>query len=216
IVYSLRTFEIDSVQALGLPLFKVQYGDSTEVFTDIDSIALFHMVTDLPDSLNKIFLIETTDYYRIEKLFNYPYFIAFSLLFLFLAGGLWLLFGKKLIQTIRINRMRKQYSSFLKKYDSLYTTMSEDTIKTDSERLLVHWKRYMETLESYPYLKMTTSELKKTHDDEKLIKALHGIDKTIYAGKLVKNTAREFEELRLYTEEKYFRKIEKVKHGLPD
>ena len=216
IIYSLRTFETDSMQSLRLPLYQVRYGDSTEVYTGIESIALVHMVKDLPDSLSKIFLIETTDYYRVEKLFNYPYFIAFSLLLILLTGSAWLLFGKKIIQTLRVNRMRKQYSTFIKKYDSLHTSLSEDTIKADSERLLVHWKEYMETLEGYPYLKMTTSELKKTYKDEKLIKALQGIDRIIYAGKSDKNTGKEFEALRFYTEEKYLRKIEKVKHGLPD
>ena len=216
VVYYLRTFEIDSIQSLRLSLHQVQYGDSTTIFTSYDSIALLHMVTDLPDSIEKIFLIETTDYYRLKPFFNYPYFIAFTFLFLLVSGVGWLAFGKKIMQAIQIKRAHKRYSVFLKKFDALHSSLSGENLIPDSERLLIHWKKYMENLEKYPYLKLTTSELKKANKDEKMVKALQGIDRIIYAGNKVDSTIREFEELRFFTEEIYLDKIEKMKHGLPN
>ena len=218
LVFVLRTFSTDSIQSLQVPFYQVQYGDSSELRAPSDSIVLMHTVSDLPDSLSRIFLLESTDYYRVKKLFNYPYFIAFSVFGLIVIGGGWLLFGKTIMRGLAMRKMRKRYEAFLSRYDELNASLVKDQTHTEAtEMLLVHWKKYMEGLGRRPYRKMTTNEIRKINTNEKLISALQNIDKAIYSpNKTAGNAYREFEELRHFTHELYTDKLTKIKHGTPD
>ena len=71
-VYYLTTFEIDKVQKLSLPVYLVTGGDSLPVFSNVDSIKLWEVVLDLPDSVD---LAETTAYIPVSREFNYPYLV---------------------------------------------------------------------------------------------------------------------------------------------
>jgi len=82
-VFNLSTFEIDTIQYLKLPIFVLSNGDSFTVFTEIDSIVLEHIVTQIPDSLA---LIDNTIYKDLNLAFNYPYLMVGVVTFLFIAG----------------------------------------------------------------------------------------------------------------------------------
>jgi len=214
VVYYLKTFEVDSVQHLELAFYKTFLGDSILIKTAPDSIALLHTVTSLPDSITQVFLRETTDYYRIKKHFNYPYFITGGLFLLMIGLALWLLFGKKTQRWFYLRKLEKEYARFINQYDQLTANISDEQLAPPAEKALIHWKRYMEKLENLPYSKMTTREIKESKDNNTLVKALREIDQVIYSGSAPGDVQQDFRHLRDISEDSYRQKTDKIKHGV--
>ena len=70
VVYTLTSFELDSIQQLALPVFVITDGDSTRIESNSDQVVLREMITENIDSLS---VQETVDYQKVSKAFNYPY-----------------------------------------------------------------------------------------------------------------------------------------------
>ncbi|NNE55496.1 MAG: hypothetical protein HKN32_05715, partial [Flavobacteriales bacterium] len=171
VTFFVKTFEIDSLQFLRLPVYELAGSDSIVHLTPFDSINLVHTVASIPDSLSVMFLQEDTDYYRIDSLLNYPFVIAFSVLGIIALVVLWLLFGKKILRTIAIRRLRRNNEKFIEKYDWLVQQIEREKLHLDSESVLSYWKSYMERIDHLPYRKLTTKEIAGLKDDHTLVDA---------------------------------------------
>jgi hypothetical protein len=101
---------------------------------------------------------------------------------------------------------------FLHRFARHIETLRKEGAYTEAESALVDWKKYMENLVASPYTKLTTREILYFAADETLGKALHAIDRMIYArdGSF---SPEAFDRLRSFSEDQFTKKTEEVKHG---
>ncbi|MEL7004276.1 MAG: hypothetical protein AAFN93_16280 [Bacteroidota bacterium] len=211
-VYYLTSFEIDTVQYLALPVFILQAGDSVEILPNRDSVILKQRVTEIPDSVaaEAMPLIENTTYKRVNIQFNYPYFLIGLGILIVIAVAVLVIFGGRIRRYFRLRRMQKVYTT----YESYFEDLLKKTNSVeDVERLLAHWKKYLEKLEREPFTKLTTKEILTLHHSETIETALKGIDRTIYAAQDATGAVESFNRLKDYALERYELKVEEVKNA---
>lgn len=205
-VFNLSTFEIDTIQYLKLPIFVLSHGDSITVFTDIDSIILEHVVTQIPDSLA---FIDNAIYKDLTLAFNYPYLIVGVVAFLFITGLILIFFGKDIKRKYLLYKLKKRHLRFIGNFQSILTQND-----LNFEHTLITWKKYMEKLEKSPYTKLTTREIIKSYKDKSLIVALRTIDRAIYSGMEENEIEKRFEDLLSFSDQLYRKRVEKLKYGI--
>ncbi len=212
-VYMLTTFEIDSIQQLRLPVFVVQEKDCLAVFTPLDHVLLRHQVAAMPDSVSvdKLPLKVNTAYQKVKWILNYPLaLIAIgSLLVIMLI--VWLIFGKRIRKYFALKRLNKGYQEFLNRFNGSLSRLNSQFSERTAEETLIIWKDYMEGLEKYPYMKLTSREIVRLVGDSKLENALRSVDRTIYGGASL--SIEPFQFLQAYSHERFLKKEEEVKNG---
>lgn len=209
VVYYLRTFELDTVQELTLPVYVVQNGDSTAIFASIDSLVFKQVVTVMPDSLS---LQQTSYFQEVTTEFNYPYAIALAVAIVVVIVVFIVIFGGNIKRAIHLRRLNKAHKNYLAKYYTLLDRSNGEG-KNKSEDILITWKQYLEKLEKVPYTKQTTKEILSHHPDSKLKNALRSIDRDIYAGHGSENIEEQYRNLLDYSINSYRTKVEAIKHG---
>lgn len=210
-IYYLLSFEIDSIQYFNLPVFQLVGKDSIPIQTNQDSIALKHLVTELPDSVaaEAMPLVENTNYRYVDLALNYPYIAIGILIVIILLIITYLVFGKSIKKWFKLRSLRKKYDEFLEKYAKQKEKVSDTT---SVEHLLYIWKHYLEKLEKQPYTKMTTKELIAIEPFDRIETVLKSLDRSIYSKN---HTVDEltYNEILKYTEDRFEDKINEVKHG---
>ena len=210
VIYYLSTFEIDSVQYLQLPVYIKQEDDSAAIYTAPDSINLFYIIQEMPDSVK---LKENTSFFEISDKFNYPVFmIILGTLLLAALIGL-MFFGKRLSRWIRILIMRRKHTRFVNKFYLKLEALRDNRAGVDPEDILGDWKKYMEKLEMEPYTKLTTKELIGLHADQRLKDNLRSIDRYIYGNIKEKPLHEHFEKLLEYSIERYDVRLKELRNG---
>ena len=211
-VYTLVTFELDTVQRLRLPVYMVSRGDSIPMYTAEDSVILEHVVKDLPDTLQaeEVPLKEFTDYLPVALQFNYPYLIIGILILIIIILLVLFIFGKRIKIWWKLQKMKRQYSSFQKRY---HKVVQDDKLQPveKANKAVVVWKNYMEKLTGYPYAKWTTREVSSYNPDENLKRALRQFDKLIYSGKATRVEASSYADVEEYTSKEYNKHVEGLK-----
>lgn len=210
VVYRLSTFEIDSMQYLQLPVYVLNGKDSLVFFSAVDSIALLHVVTEIPE---KPEMKSNTDLVDIRKAFNYPYLIIALVIVLILAGIVVLFFGKRFLQALKVYRMQKIHKKFIAKFFNMMRDVSGNNPGTTTEQVLAFWKNYMERLEKKPISKLTTKEILVLHNEESLKDNLKQIDRSIYGGEKGNDLFGSFDYLMKFSIEIYNQKIAAIKNG---
>ena len=210
VVYSLASFEIDSIQYLQLPIYMVVGKDSVEVLPPIDSIYLVEMITQLPDSL---VLKENTSFRTVGQEFNYPYLMIGLGILLVIVVILFLVFGKTIRKKFRLYRLRKEYEKFTLAFDRGVSKMKKDREIKNIESVVVVWKKYMEKLEDKPFTKYTTREILNSGYDQSLKDSLKNIDRSIYGRRDDEAMHKNFETLEDFTQERYNNKVQEVNNG---
>lgn len=212
-VYHLATFEVDEIQALRLPVFRISArDDSAAYFSPLDSIKVQMVVKDLPEQISEDLPVRATiGYQQVPLRFNYPILIIGFTLLLVLAAVTWFTFGERIQRHYRIKRMKRSHAQFVEAFNSKLNGLSTRFSRSDAEDALVLWKRYMEGLNQVPYTRLTTPELQKTGTDKPVIRSLQQLDAAIYG--YGENVRDAFSELRNYTEARFERKINEEKNG---
>lgn len=214
-VYYISTFEIDSVQYLKMPVFVVHGTDSSAIYTTEDSIILKHLVTEIPDSVSAEAapLIENTNYINVALQFNYPYFIIGAIILIIVVVVVIVVFGGRIRKYFILRKLKKNHERFIEQFETLKTKQNQPVSQL-AETILLHWKKYMEKLESRPYTKLTTKEILSRYENVgEVSETLKGIDRTIYSGKLDTNLSSYYNTLEQFAIDHYQQRIEEVKHG---
>jgi len=213
-VYFLNSFEIDKVQKFKLPIFVLNGSDSTIIYANEDSVFLKELVEEVPDSVSAEAapLIENTRFINVPLEFNYPYLIIGLIVLLVVIVLVIILFGKKIKNAILASRLKRKHNKFLEKFDSLSTRQNEPNSKL-AEQILIHWKRYLESLEKRPYTKLTTKEIIEQYNPETIISDLKGIDRIIYANSVSSNSDEHYSSLKSFAQLQFESKLEEVKNG---
>jgi hypothetical protein len=212
-IYTLTTFEIDSMQVLKLPAFVIHPKDCTIVFSETDTVFFDRAVKNLPDSvqLEKIPLKTNTNYLNVSWLLNYPLLsiIIGAVIVLLIVG--WIIFGKRIRKYFKIKRMNKKYYAFLEEFNSSIEIAQSNFSSRSAEAALLVWKRYLENLVGKPYTKYTTKEIREREQDERLGNSLSAIDRMVYAN--VPGDKEHFINLKSYSEDQFHLKLEEIKNG---
>jgi hypothetical protein len=212
-IYTLTTFEIDSIQTLKLPAFVIHQKDCTVVFSELDTVFFDKAVKNLPDSvqLEKIPLKTNTNYFQVSWLLNYPLLsiIVGALIVLLIVG--WIIFGKRIRKYFNIKKMNKNYLSFVSQFNSSIEKAQTTFTSQSTEAALLVWKKYLENLLDKPYTKYTTKEIREKESDPRLGESLSAVDKMIYAN--VQGDKAHFMNLKNYSEDQFNKKLEEVKNG---
>lgn len=209
VVYHLSTFEIDSIQYLQLPVYVVNNEDSLAVFSNIDSVMLIQVVTEIPENPE---MKENTDLVKIKKQFNYPY-LLIGLGVLGVLGLIVLLFfGKQILRSWKIFRMQRAHKKFIEKFFSLMRDATSNNPSNSPEHVLAFWKRYLEKLEKLPISKLTTKEILVLHNQSELKNNLRIIDRSIYGGEKGNDLFASFDYLMRFSVEVYNEKVQEIKN----
>lgn len=212
-VYHLTTFEIDSFQALQLPAYVLNEGDSTVYMSDLDSIELIHVVTEIPDSIAiaDLPLKEHTAYQPVNFEINYVTVAIVVGCVVVLVTIVWVVFGKRIRRHFIARRLRKNHQQFMSRYEDFVNQVSSAFSSSHTEAALTTWKRYMEQLESRPYTKLTTAETVRLYQDESLGRNLREVDKAIYGHN--QHVIPALQELKLIAGNKFEHKLQEAMHG---
>ncbi|GAB4048143.1 hypothetical protein [Spirosoma litoris] len=184
-VYTLVSFETDSIQLLRVPIRVINETDCTAQWTLIDTVFLR---SKLPlakvDSLrlNRPKLTTDTNLVTLQQQFNYWALalgvISIALTTLLLYG----LFGQAIKRQWRLYQLKRRHLVFLNDYNRLTRTINSYTAAEIANQAVVMWKSYLERLDKQPYTSLTTPELAVRINDERVANALREADRMIYGG----------------------------------
>jgi len=213
VIYTLTTFEIDSLQLLSLPVFVVEEQDCTLVSAITDTVFFDKVVENLADStqLAKIPLKTNTNYWSVSWLLNYPLLSIIGGIIIVLLVIAWLIFGRRIRQYYQRKRLEKKHRSFVETFTQWVERSETDGAAKSTETALFIWKNYVEDLIGRPYTKFTTKEISTYESDPLLIESLWAIDRVIYAQQSQGKGL--FAHLRSYSEDQYLKKLEEIKNG---
>ena len=206
-VYHLRTFRLDSVQTLALPVVVLAGDDTLSLLPPSSAVRLRRTAApvaagpELPPLRQNLALVP------VEPLFNYPYWLAGALGVLVLLGGSAALFRGRLVRRYRAYKRRKNHGYFLAQFARHVERFDLSRSATNVERAVALWKNYLAGLESSELSSFTTREIVAYFEnDTDVRKALTATDKVIY-GNLQSEDAKEvdraFQRLRGFAERRY-------------
>jgi hypothetical protein len=212
VVYTLRTFEIDTVQRLALPVFIIHRRDCTAVFAEQDSVRLQQLIKGNTDTLLPRI---NTSFIPVPTYVNYPFIGVIIVASLALVFLIYLLFGKRIGKRYRLYRMSLQHRSFIGAYEKLIRRVRQQVDVGTIENAVVLWKEYMEWLKEKPFSTYTTKEIIEVIPDPKLAEALQDTDRIIYgqiaSGESVRSMRTlEYIAIQLYKEKRTYIENQKV------
>jgi hypothetical protein len=212
-IYTLVSFEIDSLQLLSLPVFQVQKRDSIIYTPDADTVYFSALVAAVPDSLaiNQLPLKTNTAYNKVSWILNYPVLLMMAGTLLIVAIIIWVVFGKRIRKHFALKNLLKKHSSFLTEFDQNLQKLNSAFHPDVAEKSITVWKKYMEELSAQPYTKYTSKEIREIAKGE-VTQALQAVDKMIYA-RLQPESLAAFEQLKTFTINQFNQKLQEVKHG---
>ncbi|MBD2769993.1 hypothetical protein IC235_19065 [Hymenobacter sp. BT664] len=205
-IYHLRTFRLDSVQSLVLPVAVLQGNDTLSIAPRPSSVRLRRMAppqmaSGLPALRQNLALVP------VEPLFNYPYWLAGAAVGMLLIMGSATLFRRRLSRRYQAYKLRKNHGYFLAQFARHAERFELSRSATNVERAVALWKSYLAGLENNDLNSFTTREIVTYFEnDADVRKALSATDRVIY-GNLQTEDAKEvdraFQRLRGFAERRY-------------
>ncbi|MCC2546700.1 hypothetical protein LJY25_09625 [Hymenobacter sp. BT175] len=206
-VYYLRTFALDSVQQLRLPVTLLQ-GTDTLTVAPAEPARLQLLATaplTLPDGPPA--LQQSTAPLPVEQQFNYPYWLAAAGLLVLLVAGLALGFGRRLRQRYQLYKLRKNHVYFLAQYARHIERFTLSRSLSNMERAITLWKNYLTGLEDNAINSLTTKEIVAHYQNDLDVSlALRVADRVIYGNQFTDDeveTDDAFARLRTFAERRY-------------
>ena len=207
-IYHLRTFRLDSVQALALPVTVLLGHDTLRQRPAPARVRLLRTAPrrgwadNSPPALR-----QNLELRPIEPLPNYPYWVAGAGGVLLLLGAGAGLFHGRLMRRYATYKRRKNHGYFLAQFARHVERFELSRSATNVERAVSLWKNYLASLESSALNSFTTRELVAYFEnDDEVRRALSTTDKVIY-GNLQSEDAKEvdraFQRLKNFAERRY-------------
>jgi hypothetical protein len=207
-IYHLLAFRLDSVQALALPV-TVLHGYDTLTLTPAPARVQLRRTAPtgafsgagLPPLRQNLALL------TVEPAFNYPYWIAGTMLAMGLLLGGAALFRRRLGRRYQGYKLRKNHVYFLAQFARHAERFELSRSTANVERAVALWKNYLAGLENSALNSYTTREIVAYfEDDTDVRRALSTTDRVIY-GNLLSEEATEvdraFQRLRNFAERRY-------------
>ncbi|MGY2131993.1 hypothetical protein ACW9KT_07180 [Hymenobacter sp. HD11105] len=207
-VYQLRTFSLDSVQRLSLPVSILRGHDTLKINSSPATIRLIRTAP-VPEFIPPTtpVLKQNTALLPIKQEFNYPFWlIGFGLVGL-VAAGLGLGFGNYWRRRYQRYKLRKNHAYFLAQYARHIERFELSRSLTNMERAITLWKNYLTNLENNTINSLTTREIVAHYGNDKAVsQALRITDRVIYGNQFNDDdteTSVAFDLLRDFAERRY-------------
>lgn len=184
-VYTLVSFETDSIQLLRVPIRIINEVDCTAHWTQTDTIFLRSKLPSLRfDSTRAetLRLITETKLAPLQQQFNYSVLVKGLLIIGIVAALLYGLFGRIIRRQWRLYQLNRRHIRFLRNYTQLSHRLTPLTASETANQAIVMWKMYLEKLDNQPYIALTTPELAERLNDDRVTAALREADRMIYGG----------------------------------
>ncbi|GAA4832042.1 hypothetical protein [Algivirga pacifica] len=205
VVYTLTTFEMDSVLELALPAIVVnKKGVDEMVYPEKDGLFYQAVLTDTttvsPENIRS-----NTQQVHVAQSFNYL--LWGSILFgVILLLGLLLVFMWPTIQRWNQKRkLRKEYALFREHFK-----VSGALDHKQLEIQVKNWKVFLGKLMHQPVQSYTTKEMALLIDNEELHTALRSLDRVVYAGKGTEEMEQSLQVLDTYATQTFETKLREV------
>lgn len=203
-VYTLVTFQTDSIQRLTLPVYVFRNRDCTAVFASVDSVFLKRVLTgEVPVRQLRV----NTSHVPVPRQANYPQVVGIVIATLLVVVIVYFFFGKRILKRFKLFRMARHHRGFVGDYEKLVRRIRQQVDVATVANAVVIWKEYMEWLEEKPFSTYTTKEIIEILPDQGLAEALQETDRVIYAQMPSENSFRsvrtlEYIALRRYREKR--------------
>ena len=142
-IYKLTTFELDSVQKLKIPVYRIIKGDSVEVFSNIDSFAIKYELTKFPE---KIELKENTTFARPQLPISEIVTAGVLLLMVIALIIVWIAFGRNIVAKIKTVVMKHRLKKFEEQFDTIF--QNAKTNPKHVNKLVKVWKSIINQLQN--------------------------------------------------------------------
>ena len=208
VVYHLRTFRLDTVQTLALPVTVLSGADTVLVAPAPSAVRLLRTApARAPNAAGPPALRSDLALRPVEPLFNYPYWLAGLVAGALLLLGGAALFRQRLALRYRLYKLRKNHGYFLAQFARHVERFDLSRSGTNVERAVGLWKNYLAGLDNSELNSFTTREIVAYFDDDDDVRrALRTTDQVIY-GNLQTEDAKEvdraFQRLRGFAERRY-------------
>lgn len=184
-VYTLVSFETDSMQLLRVPIRIINEVDCTALWSKTDTVFLRSKLALLrSDSTHQepLTLAAETTLAPLQQQFNYSALIKGVLFISVLAALLYGLFGRIIRRQWRLYQLNRRHIRFLRNYNQLSQRLNSFTASETANQAVILWKTYLERLDRQPYVALTTPELAERINDKRVTDALRETDRMIYGG----------------------------------
>lgn len=184
-VYTLISFETDSIQVLQVPIRLVNVSDCTYLNTQVDTVFLrSHLTTPVAGTTSprNVTLASETKLTTLQQQFNYPLLGEAMVGVGALMALIYLLFGQTLRRKWTLYQLYQGQQRFIREYNRLIQRLDASTASETANQAIVMWKSYLEQLEGLPYASLTTPEIAERTGDDRVADALREADRMIYGG----------------------------------
>ncbi len=199
-VYTLLSFETDSVQLLRVPVRLINSVDCTDLFTPTDTVFLQSQLRSGPAGLtnqSSLTLATETALVPLQQQFNYPVLGVFVVGLTLVSVLVYGIFGRAVRRRWRLYQFNRRHQRFLDEFNQLIQRINADTAADAVNQAIISWKTYLEKIENRPYASLTTSEIAERVADERVTSALREADRMIYGGAF---SAQSTQTLRVLSE----------------
>jgi hypothetical protein len=209
-VYTLQCYEIDDLQYLKLPAITLAFGDSTFIYTSVDSIFFKQLVDQVSDTTA---LKTNLAYADVNRQFNFP--MLWIILGVLVVIGIIviLIFGKKIRKKLKLRKLKKDYIKFSDQFEILVREVKNTPSRNTAEAALTYWKIFEEKLDKKPISKLTTKEILQLGYTLELKDSLRSIDSVVYGQNLNEQIYKSFQSIEDFTQHRYSVKVEEINNG---
>ncbi|GAB2947573.1 hypothetical protein GCM10027048_10660 [Hymenobacter coalescens] len=206
--YVLRTFALDSVLQLRLPVTLLRGRDTVLLYARPTAIRLRHTAPILAPDAPLPPLRQSTALQPLAERFNYPYWLAAAAAVLVLAGVVWWTFGRNLRRRYQRYRMARNHVYFLAQYARHLERFQLSRSLANMERAITLWKNYLARLEGNSLNTLTTKEIVAHYQgDADVATALRLSDRIIYGNQqpdeAAEQTDHALDSLRRFADRRY-------------
>ncbi len=200
VIYELMSFELDSVQGLALPVYRLHRGDTIDLMSNSDSVMLKEYIETLPQELD---LKENALLRFIPDIFNKKRFLIVAGVILTLLILVGILFGKKIKSRWKLYWLRKNHRKFIEAFNLVISESRSNPEKEKIEEANARWKNYLSGLEKKPYNTYSTKDFQKHIQDDALLESLKHLDAFIYGGLEEENLIDRLIVLKHFAEDRF-------------
>lgn len=201
-VYRLVCFELTTRPQYQLPVYLLTQRDCTAVFSPLHSFLFSSTLpsTARPDTL---LLRPQVAVDTLKHQFNYPVFLVFLAALGSALLVVYWFFGKAIDRQWRIFLLQRRHRDFVRTFNRLNRIVNDRNSIGETEKAVVVWKNYLESVERKPFASYTTREILDSIPDESLESALNEIDRIIYGQAGSKPATEALKTLKLVAQRLY-------------
>jgi hypothetical protein len=211
VVYSLSCFAPDSVQTFRMPILLLGKSDTSYFYGPEVKVAIRQVLP--PGKEKNPFFEEDVNPLAVALRLNYPYLLSGIAALLALVLLVNFFFDKPIQKFFYLWVEQRRHHRFLRAFSRMEQILETDQTIPQMEAIIVLWKRYLQRVESKPYLTYTSLEINRLLADQNLKTALQAIDRWIYGGMPIDNLSLCLRNLRDKSVELYEKKRNNIRSG---